>query len=111
MVAQVLTDIGPISDGVFLEFAIDDFTQAADQNAVMVLGQQRVPIAAPDDLEDIPASAAKHRLELLDNLAIATHRAVQALQIAVNDKDQVVQTLARRQTDGPEGLWFIGLAI
>src|SRR5262249_16946493 len=46
MVAYVLTDVGTISDGVFLEFTINDFAQAAYQDAVMILGQQWVPIAA-----------------------------------------------------------------
>ena len=58
-----------------------------DQHAVVVLGQQRVPIAAPDHLNDIPASPAEHRFEFLDNLAIAAHRAIQALQITVDDKN------------------------
>jgi hypothetical protein len=45
----------------------------------VILGQQWVPIVAPDDLDDIPASTAKHGLEFLDDLAVTTYRAVQAL--------------------------------
>jgi pyruvate dehydrogenase complex dehydrogenase (E1) component len=47
-----------------------------------VLLQQLIPLAAPDDLDDVPAGTAEERLELLDDLAVAAHRAVQALQVA-----------------------------
>ena len=83
----MLADISAISDGVFLIFTIDDFAHAPYQDAVVILGPQRVPIVAPDHLDDIPASPAKHRLEFLDDLTVTTHRAVQALQIAVDDKN------------------------
>ena len=85
--AHMLADVGAIRDGIFLIFTIDDFAHAPDQDAVVILGQQWVPIVAPDHLDDIPASTAKHRLEFLDDLAVTTHRAVQALQIAVDDKN------------------------
>jgi hypothetical protein len=38
--------------------AVDDLAHAFDEEAVAILGQQRVPLAAPDDLDDIPARAA-----------------------------------------------------
>jgi hypothetical protein len=56
-------------------------------------------------------AAAELALELLDDLAVAAHRAVQALQVAVDDEDQVVQVLARRQADGAQGLGFVHLAV
>ena len=34
--------------------------------------------------------------EFLDDLAVAAHRAVEPLQVAVDDEDQVVELLARR---------------
>jgi len=69
------------------------------QRAVFVARQQLVPLAAPEQLDHVPARAAKLALELLDDLAVAAHRAVEALQVAVDDKDQVVQPFARRQPD------------
>ena len=48
-------------------------------------------------LDDVPAGAAEDRLELLDDLAVAAHRAVEPLQVAVDDEDQVVELLARRR--------------
>ncbi len=70
-----------------------------------------VPVAAPDDLDDVPAGAAEGRLEFLDDLAVAAHRAVEALQVAVDDEDQVVELLARGQRDGAERLGLVGLAV
>ena len=56
-----------------------------------VTGEQAVPVAAPDQFDDVPARAAKQALQLVDDAAIAAHRAVQALQVAVDHPDQVVQ--------------------
>jgi hypothetical protein len=60
-----------------------------------VLGQQRIPVAAPEHLDDVPAGAAEGGFQFLDDLAVAAHRAVEALQVAVDDEDQVVELLAR----------------
>jgi hypothetical protein len=43
--------------------------------------------------------AAEERLQLLDHLAVAAHRAVQALQVAVDHAGEVVQLLAGGQAD------------
>ena len=67
-------------------------------------GQQLVPARAPQDLDDVPAGAAEIAFQLLDDLAVAAHRAVEALQVAVDDEDQVVELLAAGQRDGAEAL-------
>jgi hypothetical protein len=51
------------------------------------------------------------RLELLDDLAVAAHRAVEALQVAVHDEDQVVELLAACQRDRAEALGLVRLAV
>ena len=81
------------------------------QDAVLVARQQRIPVAAPDQLDDVPARAAELAFQLLDDLAVAAHRAVQALQVAVDDEDQVVQLLARRDADGAQAFHFVHLAV
>lgn len=48
---------------------------------------------------------------LLNDLAVAAHRTVQALQIAVDHEDQVVQVLARSQTDGAQGFHLIHFTV
>ena len=81
------------------------------QQAVVIAREQLVPLAAPEHLDDVPAGAAEDGLELLDDLAVAAHRAVEALQVAVDDEDQVVELLARRQRDRAERLGLVGLAV
>ena len=81
------------------------------QQAVLVLGQQRVPVAAPDDLDDVPAGAAERAFQLLDDLAVAAHRAVEPLQIAVDDEDQVVELFARGQRDRAQRFRLVGFAV
>src|SRR4051812_40487752 len=81
------------------------------RGALAVGLEQRVPAPAPDDLDDVPARAAEHGLELLDDLAVAADRAVEALQVAVDDEDQVVELLARGERDRAERLGLVGLAV
>ena len=82
-----------------------------DQHAVDVPGQELVPLAAPDDLDDVPAGAPEDRLQLLDDLAVATHRSVQPLEVAVDHEGQVVQALARGDREGAQRLRLVHLAV
>ena len=66
---------------------------------------------APDDLDDVPAGAAEHAFELLDDLAVAAHRAVEALQVAVDDEDQVVELLAAGERDRAERFRLVAFAV
>ena len=76
-----------------------------------VLGEQRIPQAAPDHLDDVPAGAAEHAFQFLDDLAVAAHRAVEALQVAVDHEDQVVELLAPGQGDRAQRFRLVGLAV
>ena len=71
-------------------------------------GSQCVPQI---DLDDVPAGAAEVALELLDDLAVAAHRAVEALQVAVDDEDQVVELLARGHADRAHRFGLVHLAV
>ena len=51
------------------------------------------------------------RLELLDDLAVAAHRTVEALQVAVDDEDQVVERLARRHADRTHRFGLVHFAV
>jgi hypothetical protein len=82
-----------------------------DQRAIAVGVQQRVPLAAPDHLDDIPAGPAEERLQLLDDLAVAAHRAIQALQVAVDHEGQVVQALQRPDVGQPAAFGLVHLAV
>ncbi len=108
---EVLAGVGAGFHGVLLVLAVHHFAHALDEQAVGVLLEQRVPFGAPDALDHVPAGAAEDGLQLLDDLAVAAHRAVEPLQVAVDDEDQVVELLARRQRDGAQRLGFVGLAV
>ena len=91
---EVLADVGAGLDRVALPVAVDGVAHGLDQHAVVVLGQQRVPLARPQHLDHVPARAGEQRLQLLDDLAVAAHRTVEPLEIAVDHEDQVVERLA-----------------
>src|ERR1051325_1014055 len=82
---EVLADVGARFDSVFLILAVDDLSHSLDEQAVLVFLEQRVPLAAPQHLDHVPAGAAEHRLELLDDLTVATDGAVEPLPGAVDD--------------------------
>ena len=48
---EVLADVVARLDGVFLILAVDHFAHALDEQAVVVLLEQRIPFAAPDHLD------------------------------------------------------------
>ena len=108
---EMLADVGAGHDRVLLQLAVDDLAHAADQQAVGVLGQQRVPVGAPQDLDHVPAGAAEGAFQLLHDLAVAADRAVQPLQVAVDDEDQVVEALAGGQGDRAQRFRLVALAV
>src|SRR3546814_8854478 len=59
----------------------------------------------------VPAGATEVAFQLLDDLAVAAHRAVQALQVAVDDEHQVVQALAAGDGNRAQALGLVGLAV
>ena len=46
-------------------------------------------------LDDVPAGAAENAFQFLNDAAVAAHRPVQPLQVAVDDEDQIVELFAR----------------
>ena len=70
-VEEVLADVGAVARAVHLVLAVDDLHHAVPQLAVLVLGEERVPVAPPDHLDDVPARAAERPLQLLDDLSVA----------------------------------------
>ena len=107
MLADVRAVVGP--EGLVV--AVGGGVHQVDQRAVAVGGEQRVPAAAPDDLDDVPAGAAEERLELLHDLAVAAHRAVEALQVAVDDEGEVVELLVGRELQQAARLGLVHLAV
>ena len=94
-----------------LVLAVDALFHALEQQAFVVALEEGVPVGAPDDLDDIPAGAAEDAFEFVDDALVAAHRAVEALQVAVDDEDEVVELFARGDGDGAEGIDFVRFAI
>ena len=67
--------------------------------------------AAPDHFDHVPAGAAEGGFQFLDHLAVAAHRTVQALQVAVDDEDQVVELFARGQRERAHRFGLVHFAI
>src|SRR4029077_20573715 len=108
---EVLTDVGASGDRVLLELAVERVVHLLDQEAVDFAGEQVVPFAGPDHLDDVPAGTPEESLQLLDDLAVAADRAVEALEVAVHDEREVVEPLARRERQAGECLRLIHLPV
>ncbi|SIM16654.1 Uncharacterised protein [Mycobacteroides abscessus subsp. abscessus] len=108
---EVLADEAAVLRLVGLVVPVQRLVHDLHELAVLVLLQQRVPLAAPDDLDDVPAGAAEERLQLLDDLAVAAHRPVQALEVAVDDEGEVVQLVVGRQLQGAARLGLVHFAV
>ena len=108
---EVLADVGAARHRELLELAVERLVHLLDQHAVDVAGEQLVPLATPDDLDDVPAGAAERRFQLLDDLAVAPDGTVEALQVAVDDERQVVQALASGDVQRTERLRLVHLAV
>ena len=108
---EVLAGEGAAAGLEHLVFAVDALFHALAQQARGVARQQRVPVGAPQHLDDVPAGAPEVPLQLLDDAAVAADGSVQPLQIAVDDEDQVVQLLPRTHRDGAQRLRLVHLAV
>ena len=73
--------------------------------------EQLIPCRAPHDLDDVPSGPAEHALEFLDDLAVAANRAVETLQVAVDDPVEIAEVGAASQGDRAEGLGLVTFAV
>jgi hypothetical protein len=94
-----------------LIFAVHALFHEFQQQPFLVGGEQRIPVRAPEHLDHVPAGAAKIAFQLLNDLAVAAHRAVQPLQVAVDDEDQIVQILAGGQRDRAQRFRLVHFAV
>ena len=108
---EFLADVSAALGLERLVLAIDAFVHQLHQLARLVTVDQRIPIAAPNALDDIPTRAAESRFQFLNDLAVSAHRSIQPLQIAVDNENKVVELLPRPQRERPERFRLIRLAI
>ena len=90
---EVFANIVSVFDGVALELAINGGVHLVEQHAIFVLCEQVVPLRTPNNFDDIPTSTAEHCFKFLNDFPVATHWPVKTLQVAVDDKHQVVKVL------------------
>ncbi len=100
-----------VGGGVFLEFAVHGLMQPLEDHVVAVAREQRIPVRTPHDLDDVPAGAGEQSFEFLHDRAIAAHRPVEALQVAVHHEDQIVEAFARGHGQSGDGFRLIHFAV
>ena len=90
---EPLAKVCAVLDAVLLVFAVQGPGHNLDEASLGILLEQRIPVPAPDDLDHVPARAPEDRLQFLNDLPVAANGPVEALEVAVDDEDQVVQLL------------------
>ncbi len=108
---EMLAHEGAVIGLEVLVLAVNRVLHDLAQQAFLVAREQRIPVASPDELDHVPAGAAEFALQLLDDLAVAAHRAIEPLQVAVDDEDQVVELLALRHADRAQRFGLVHLAV
>ena len=108
---EVLANVCATSNDVLLELTVNGRVHLAYELSARVVRQEFIPLAAPDHLDHIPAGAAEEPFELLNDLAVAAHRAVESLQVAVHHPGEVVESFARGKGQRACRLWLIHLTV
>ncbi|MCO4700637.1 hypothetical protein LRR80_06752 [Streptomyces sp. RO-S4] len=108
---EVLADVGGVPRRVRLQLGVRHLAEPAHHGPVGVLPEQRVPGLAPQRLDHVPARPAEPGLQLPHDLGVGPHRAVQLLQVAVDDEGEVVQPFAGRERQGRGRLGLVHLAV
>src|SRR6478752_9101740 len=108
---QVLAEVSSALHEILLILSVADLAQPPHQQAITVVLNERVPIGAPNHLDDVPAGSTENRFQFLNDFAVAPHWAIKALQVAVDHKNQVVEPLAGSQGDGAQRFGLIHFAV
>ena len=61
--------------------------------------------------DDVPSGAAEDGFQFLNDLAVAADGAIEPLQIAVHDEDQIVEPFARGERNRTERFGLVHLAV
>ena len=108
---KVLSVVAPVFGGKGLHLPVHGVGKGFEQGPLGVSGQKAVPVAAPHQFDDLPTRSRKQPLQLINNAAVAPHRAVQPLQVAIDHPNQVVQALACGQRERAHGLGLVHFAV
>ena len=99
---EIFAHVSAVSGFIGLIFAVNHFFHALQQQAGFIFGQQAIPLPAPHHLDDVPARTAEYTFQFLNNFAVTTYRAVEALQVTVDDENQVIELLASGHRNGAQ---------
>ena len=99
LIEEMRQIVGAVPRAERLVLAVDGGGETAQKRVVDVAGEEGVPIRTPQHLDDVPARPAKGQLQVLNDLAVAPHRPIEPLQVAVDDEGQVVELLARGERE------------
>ena len=110
-VEEVKEIVAAVSCAERLILAVDRGGEPAKQRMLLVAREQSVPFRAPQDLDDVPACATEQALQFRNDLPVAAHRPVEALEIAVDDEGQIVEPLARGKRKARDRFRLVHLAV
>ncbi len=108
---EVLTNVGAVFGFEGLVVAVNGFVHQLNQLTAGVFTQQLIPTTAPDNLDNVPASTTEDAFQFVNDFTVTGDRAVQTLQVAVDDEDQVIQFFTGRDGDSAFRFRLIHLAI
>ena len=108
---EILANVCTALNGQALEFAINGGVEFVQQHTVNIFGEKFVPLGSENDFDDIPSGTTEHSFKFLNDFAVTSHRAIESLQVAVHNKDQVVQMFACGERNRAKGFWFVCFAV
>src|SRR5690348_13909672 len=94
-----------------LILAVHALFHTSPQHALRVAGEQRIPTRAPHHLDDVPTGTEECSFEFLNDLAVAAHWSVEALQVAVDYEHEIVEFLAYRHGECAHRFGLIHFAV
>ncbi len=108
---EVLANVRAVFGFEGLIVAVNGFVHQLDQLTAGVFTQQFVPTGTPHHFDHVPASACEDAFQFVNDLAVTGYRAIQTLQVTVDNEDQVVQFFTGRNGDRAFGFRLIHLAV
>src|ERR1700690_587161 len=107
----MLANISAGGNDELLIFAIHQLAHTLDEQALSIFLENGVPLAAPKYFYDVPTGATECRFEFLNDLSVAADRSVKALEIAIDDEDEIVELLAGGECDRAERFGLVCFAV
>ena len=108
---EVLANVRAIFGFEGLVVTVNGFVHQLNQLTAGVFTQQLIPTTAPDNLDNVPAGTGEDTFQLVNDFAVTGDRAVQTLQVAVDDEDQVIQFFTGRDGDSAFRFRLVHLAV